>query len=180
MPNDDSPPIMLNLDVEQYDKSVLDAVASKILEDNRMIKEDQTPTMEEWVNGKPIIKGGQSYSVKRKKAVRKRSATAIAPQEIASRLRTGFWNGMVELCRRQAKTLDEVMADWLETDPQGTFKMVAPFFPKQIEANVKTDLVSFLREIETRRGSLSNQPTLPKFVTETIESTCVSSPEDAA
>lgn len=73
------------------------------------------------------------------------------PYEVGRRMRTAFWNGTMEMCRRQRKSLHEVVADWLEEDPKGTFQMMASFFPKQIDTNVGGDLVSFLKEIEQNR-----------------------------
>lgn len=112
--------------------------------------ENTTPMLEEWLNGKPIVRNGEVIHARPIKSALKQKSEYSA-HEIARRIRSGFWNGMMTLCERQKKGLDEVMADWLEHDPHGTFKMVSPFFPKQIEATVKSDLVSFLKDIERKR-----------------------------
>ncbi len=117
---------------------------------NKSWQKDSTPPLEDWLNGTPIISEGRAIFAKPMKQAIK-GYKEPSPYEIARKLRVGFWNGMMTLCERQNKTLDQVMADWLEKDPHGTFKMVSPFFPKQIEATVRTDLVSFLKDIERKR-----------------------------
>ncbi len=70
------------------------------------------------------------------------------PQQIATKVRAAFYNGLMEVCARENKAMHEIMADWIQSDPKGTFAMVSQFFPKEQKFDVGENLGAYLLRLE--------------------------------
>lgn len=118
------------------------------------IVEEPPVTLNAWLAGDvPVTVGKKRIYKKKDKPEDLERFDKSNPYEIGRRMRASFWNGVMELCKRQRKSLHEVIADWLEADQKGTFQMMSGFFPKQVDNNVGGDLISYLKEIEQNRAA---------------------------
>lgn len=86
-------------------------------------------------------------------------------QEVAHRLRVGLGQALHILADRKSNKvgrkvgIDEVIADWLEDDPQGTLNALSKYFPKDasIDVNVAHTFEHYLQRVGTVGGEISDQ-----------------------
>ena len=71
-------------------------------------------------------------------------------KQIAQNLRSSFYDGILQVCADKRIKLHQLMAEWIDNDPKGTFQMMSPFFPK-VDSQVESGLIGLLQQIENNR-----------------------------